>query len=1162
MAIRVALNHKTEYHYDRAVTLFPQVIRLRPAPHCRTPVLSYSLNVHPKPHFLNWQQDPFSNYQARVVFPAPVERFQVEVDLVAELTAINPFDFFVEEYAQEYPFRYADELRDELSPYLHTEPAGPGLTELVSQARREKIRINDFLVDVNRHLSRAISYIIRMEPGVQTCEETLTRGKGSCRDTAWLLVQLMRHLGVAARFASGYLIQLTADEKPLEGPAGPTKDFTDLHAWTEVYLPGAGWVGLDPTSGLLAGEGHLPLACSPHPVGAAPITGSFNFTKDPARGEDDKCETVFHFAMSVTRIHEDPRVTKPYTPEQWEKIDSLGHRIDEDLEHADVRLTMGGEPTFVSIDDRDGAEWNTAAQGPGKRRQAGVLVRRLRDRFAAGGLLHFGQGKWYPGESLPRWSLNCYWRRDGVPIWADPKLVAEDDRDYGHSSTDARRFVAHLARELGVDPAFSVPAHEDVWYYLWRERQLPTNVDPLESYLDDPEVRERLARIFDQGLDKIVGYALPLRVGNRSAGQRWESGKWFFRREHMFLTPGDSPMGFRLPLDSLPWEEPEHRDVMHPLDPMAPRRPLPSQHRQATQPGQATDGAARFRQQPPPDMGVSDFEGTPTGLIRTALCVEPRGGAMHVFLPPQRLSEDYLEVVTAVENTAAALQIPVFVEGYDPPKDHRLSHFRVTPDPGVIEVNVQPAHSWEELSHNTHVLYEEARQSRLTAEKFMLDGRHIGTGGGNHVVLGGPTPADSPILRRPDLLRSLVGYWHNHPSLSYLFSGMFVGPTSQAPRVDEARNDALYELEIAFKQIPEHGGCAPWLVDRIFRHLLVDVTGNTHRAEFCIDKLYSPDSASGRLGLVEFRAFEMPPHPQMSLVQQVLLRALVARFWNTPYQTKLARWGTELHDRFLLPHFVWQDFQDVIDEIRQAGFALDEQWFAPHFDFRFPRSGSVVQRGIDLELRQAIEPWHVLGEEQGGGGTARYVDSSVERLQVKVNGLTDTRHIVTCNGRRVPLHPTGVNGEFVAGVRYRAWQPPSCLHPTIPSHAPVTFDILDTWMNRSLGGCQYHVAHPGGRGYDIFPVNANEAEGRRISRFLAIGHTPGRIHVPPEERSPESPFTLDLRRPVSSNDAAHSTNPSPFSRNGTVHPKETSGIIANTNTTGDATAATSPVVRG
>ena len=1115
MSIRVALNHKTEYDYDRPVSLTPQVVRLRPAPHCRTPIVGYSLKVHPRGHFINWQQDPYSNYLARLVFPEPTREFRVEVDVIAELSVINPFDFFLESTAERYPFEYEPVLARELNPYLEKEPAGPRLRALVEELRRGDIRTVDYLVEINRRLSHDVKYLIRMEPGIQTCEETLAQGSGSCRDTGWLLVQILRHLGLAARFVSGYLIQLKPDVKPLDGPSGVEQDFTDLHAWTEVYVPGAGWIGLDPTSGLLAGEGHIPLACAADPLSASPISGSFFWTKDRAREQDDRCEPEFHFHMTLTRIHEDPRVTKPYTEDQWRAIVDLGHRIDERLRAGDVRLTMGGEPTFVSVDDMEGAEWNTIALGPAKRVQAGLLLTRLRDRFAPGGMLHHGQGKWYPGESLPRWALSCYWRRDGIPVWEDPALIADESINYGYRHQEARRFSRGLAERLGVDPAHSMPGYEDVWYYLWRERRLPVNVDPKRSELEDPEGRRRLHKVFERGLDHVVGYALPLRRDRSTDEPLWASGPWVLRTEHLFLIPGDSPMGYRLPLDSIPWASPGEIEPVLERDPFAPREPLASrealsrQRRIVVPPSGPWPGRPRELEESPTPYAVGQ---SAAGVVRTALCVEPRDGRLYIFMPPLGLLEDYLELVAAVEDTARELHLPVLMEGYLPPRDHRMNHLSVTPDPGVIEVNLHPAQGWDELVEQTTTLYEEARQARLGTEKFMIDGRHSGTGGGNHVVIGGPTPADSPILRRPDLLRSLVAYWNNHPSLSYLFSGLFVGPTSQAPRVDEGRDDSLDEMEIAFRQIPDHGGCPPWIVDRVFRDLLVDVTGNTHRAEFCIDKLYSPETSGGRQGLVEMRAFEMPPHSRMSLVQQLLIRSLIARFWEQPYESRLVRWGTELHDRFMLPHFVRQDFEDVIVELQESGLPLQHEWFEPHFEFRFPCFGRVDYRGVELQLRQAIEPWHVLGEENAPGSTVRYVDSSVERLELKVNGMTDARHVVTCNGRRVPLHPTGTNGEFVAGIRFRAWQPPSCLHPTIPVHAPLVFDLVDTWMGRSSGGFTYHVSHPGGRAFDTFPVNAYEAESRRTSRFVPFGHTPGPMEAPIDERNPKAPFTLDLRR--------------------------------------------------
>lgn len=1121
MTIHVALKHVTQYKYDRLVSLSAQVLRLRPAPHSRTPILSYSLTVEPADHFINWQQDPFANYLARLNFPTKTREFKITVDLVAEMAVYNPFDFFLEPDAEEFPFTYDEGLARELAPYRVCDKATPRFTEFLSRVDVRPQRTVDFLVGLNQQIHKEINYLIRMEPGVQTPEETLTRNAGSCRDSGWLLVQALRHLGLAARFVSGYLIQLKPDVRALDGPSGAQTDFTDLHAWCEVYLPGAGWIGLDPTSGLLAGEGHIPLAATPEPGSAAPVTGAV-----------DEAEVEFTHTMSVTRVFESPRVTKPYTDEQWHAIRDLGDKIDDHLDHMDVRLTMGGEPTFVSVSDREGAEWNTAALGPTKRGYAVELLNRLRTRYGGNGFLHFGQGKWYPGEQLPRWALSIYWRADGQACWADPALFADERQRSAYTVADARRFMTKLCERLGVEDRYVVPGYEDVFYYLWRERRLPVNVDPFDARLDDEMERARLRRVFEQKLDSVVGYALPIQAGE---GGPWVSGPWFLRDERMYLFPGDSPMGYRLPLDSLPWVAEADAPVAVDRDPYDVRRSLPGPAQLLTQHARASGrrevngkgaggvgaggipGAAGATAAAGPSDAAAParFESA-AGLTRTAMCVEARKGVLYVFMPPLPRLEDYLALVAQVEATARDLNTRIVMEGYPPPRDPRLKVLQVTPDPGVIEVNIHPASNWAELVDHTEFLYEAAFETRLSTEKFMADGRHTGTGGGNHFVLGGATTADSPFLRRPDVLASLLAYWVNHPSLSYLFSGLFIGPTSQAPRIDEARNDQVYELELAFQEI--HRRCAeqgadvpPWMIDRALRNILVDVTGNTHRSEFCIDKLYSPDSATGRLGLLELRAFEMPPHARMSLAQQLLLRGLIAHFWKTPYTARLTRWGTELHDRFLLPTFVKMDFEDVLADLNEAGYGFDAAWFAPHFEFRFPLFGDVAARGIHLELRGALEPWHVMGEEGSSAGTVRYVDSSLERVEIRVSGLNDNRYVVTVNGRALPLQPTGRVGEYVAGVRYKAWSPPSALHPTIGVHVPLTVDIVDTWNRRSLGGCKYHVAHPGGLNPESFPVNSYEAESRRLARFEKIGHTPGRMDVAPAKVSREFPFSLDLR---------------------------------------------------
>ncbi len=1084
MSILVALHHRTHYRYDRPAALDMQTIRLRPAPHARSPIQSYSLKIAPEIHFINWQQDPFGNFLAKVVFPEKITEFKIDVDVIVEIRVFNPFDFFLEKENATFPFVYAPELRDELVSYLEIKDNSTALRAWVQKIDCGDQRMIDFIVGINHRLHQDLGYVVRLEPGVQSCEDTLRLGTGSCRDMAWFLCQALRHLGLATRFASGYLIQLAADTKSLDGPSGTEVDFTDLHAWTEVYLPGAGWIGLDPTSGLFTGEGHIPLCCTPNPSSAAPVTG----------GLEDNVRSTLHHEMTLARLTQAPRVTRPYSDADWQAIDQLGKKVDKALHQQDVRLTMGGEPTFVSLDDREHPAWHYAALGGNKKILGKTMFDGLRARFSPHGVPMVSQGKWYPGELLPRWAMTQFWRKDGHPMWQNHVWLADPNQDLGHDLQTAETFIACLAHHLGIPKKYVLPTREDTAYYLWKERKLPLEDELMTADVFEKAERERLQTLMEKDLNSPSGYVLPLHYSYKR--DRWVSNAWQFRSPHLILMPGDSPIGFRLPLGGLPYPEKHEADTCPPRDGGAVPEPL-------AMPERSRRGSP-----------VSDdtFKDDQNGSVRTALCAEVRGGTLHLFLPPVVWGEHFLDLVAAIEATCETTQTPVLLEGYLPPRDARLSHFSVTPDPGVLEINVQPAETWESLKAITNTVFETARTARLSAEKFMLDGRRVGTGGGNHIVLGAANLKDSPFLRRPDLLRSLISFWQNHPSLSYLFSGMYIGPTSQAPRIDEARHDAMYELEIAFQQLPKPGVEIPHeIIDRLFRNLLVDLTGNTHRAEFCIDKLCSPDSATGNLGLLEMRGFEMSPHPQMHLLQTLLVRALIAQFWKTPYTGKLIRWGTQLQDKFMLPHFIREDFCDVLQHLSAGGYGFCETWFAPFFAFRFPICGEIQLGTARLSLHTALEPWPVMGEEPSGGGMSRSVDASVERVQVTVRGLQPGRHVVTCNGRRVPLIPTSEKGCYVAGIRFKAWVQSSSLHVTLPVDVPLVFDVLDTQIGRSLGGCRYHLAHPGGRNYDMFPVNENEAEGRKLSRFEAMGHSPGKRVLPKPEGHGEFPCTLDLR---------------------------------------------------
>ncbi|NET28819.1 DUF2126 domain-containing protein [Okeania sp. SIO1I7] len=1043
MSIKVSLNHQLIYNFDRPIILGPHLLGLRPSPHCRTPIQNYSLKIEPQEHQITWQQDLYGNFISKVNFIQRTNKLKIEVDIIAELKPINPFDFLLENYAEKYPFVYEKQLNKELTPFLEISESGNLIQEWIEQNRQTITYTTNFIHLITKQLAQDITYEIRLEPGIQTCEETLNKKIGSCRDTAWLLVQILRHYGLASRFVSGYLIQLKEDIPPLDGLPGPESDNADLHAWAEVYLPGAGWIGLDPTSGFLAAESHIPLVCTPEPTAANPV-----------RGTTEPSESNLEFSVTVSRYQEKPRPTKPYTETQWQNINNLGREVEKKLRRWGLGLTTGGEPTFISIDDFESPQWRVEALGDDKRRLAGELLDRLEKRFAKnGGLLHYGLGKWYPGEALPRWSLGCYWRKDGVPIWGDRSLIAKDNRDYGHTRKEAEIFIETIVQQLGVNSSCIIPAYE-------QETETP------------------------------AGYVLPILSVLKNENLHWSSCHWQLPETKLYLLPGDSPLGFRLPLSSIAWAENLEPEAIVDIN-------------------------------YPPTTPNSAFCEAPKNSIRVALTTEARQGKVHIFIPPMTSARSYLDLIAAIEDTAKQVKIPVIVEGYTPPGNAGIDGFQVTPDPGVIEVNIHPAANWDELVEITTNLYEEARLCRLGTEKYQLDGRRISTGGGSHITIGGKSVSESPLLRRPDLLRSLITYWQHHPSLSYLFSGLFVGPTSQSPRIDEARHESLYELEIAFQELQPGKEVAPELIDRLLRNLLVDVTGNTHRTEFCIDKLFPVEHPHRQFGLLEFRGFAMPPHARMSLLQMLLIRGLVAWFWEQPYHRDLIRLGTMLHDRFFLPHYIGEDLQKVIGDLQSVGFEFEFEWFAPFFEFRFPVIGEVMRNSLQLELRYAIEPWHVLGEETTGGGTARYVDDSMERMQVMLRGAMGdspnqdslgSRYVVLCNGQQIPLRSTGGVGEYVGAVRYRARKYGSLLHPAIECHSPLVFEIVDSCVGRSIGGCSYYVSPPNGKVYGQFPVNSREAKSRMVERFVEMGHSSGEVELPSLRLSPEYPLTLDLRR--------------------------------------------------
>jgi len=1062
--VRVLVQHRSRYVYPRPALLGPQVVRLRPADHARAAIESYALHIAPE-HRLHWQRDPVGNRLARVTFKAgqTVTALELTVELAVDVRPINPFDFFVDDRAKQVPFRYPDRLDSELAGFLDVQDPAYRLGRLATELLKVLPAAGDtidLLVAMCSAVHQRIAYVIRDEPGIWTPEETLVNGRGSCRDSAVLLVALMRARGIAARFASGYLIQLADEGMIPDEPRGVDRDVVDLHAWAEAYVPGAGWIGLDATSGLLTGEGHIPLACSATPANAAPLTGTSDVAAD-----------AVEFSTTIMRLGHEARPTAPYPEPVWHDLLAAAERNDATIAAAGLEVTVGGEPTFTSRTPDSEASWDAGALGPEKWERGRALADRLRDKLAPGGLVLHRMGKHYPGESMPRWALDVIAHRDAM-LWPH--------RDLALDLNAGKQLARAISDALGVIPQWQ-PAFEDPWEALRAEAALPPSLDPRGANLDDPEERKRLARVLDRGLGREVGWVLP--IAKTFAG--WHSDRWELRREHLFLVPGDSPIGLRLPLGSILGGTPP------PVWTDAPAFEDPR-----------TGDTAQPR--------IEKVAPKPFGPVpRTAIAVEPRDGALWVFVPPLGSFADFCTLIGAIDRARVATGVDCSIEGYAPPPSPRQLKFAVTPDPGVLEVNLPPVASSRAAAELHQTVFDAALACGLTAERYLLDGRAAGSGGGNHITIGGPTTAKSPWFAKPELLASLVGFAQHHPALSYMFTGLFVGPTSQAPRLDEARHDALANLSLALPRLFEHPPA--WEVDALLRNLLVDIAGSTHRAEISIDKLYDPGTPFGRQGLVEMRAFEMPPHPRMAAAQVALVRALVAAFTAAPYRHAPVRWGECLHDRFLLPYFLWRDFEDVLAYLAAHGAALPAPAFTPFVELRCPLVGALAIGDARLELRNAIEPWHVLGEEATQAGTSRYVDSSVERVEVRTIGIDPERYAIVAGGVNLPMRAVAGRDVQVGGVRFRAWAPPHALHPHFGIHHPLRFDV-DMWNERAVAAATYHVWHPEGRAFAAPPLTSVEAAARRAQRFTTGDPAPWPVSAIATTPDPEQPYTLDLRR--------------------------------------------------
>tara|TARA_R110002049_G_scaffold4601_5_gene32614 strand:- start:850809 stop:854156 length:3348 start_codon:yes stop_codon:yes gene_type:complete len=1108
MTTRVALSQHVGYVFDRQMDPTTLWLRLRPAPHTAAKLEAYSIKVHVAQPWLTWARDPFENHLGRLDLPEPFSAIAFDSEFIADLEPVNPFDFFVEPYANDFPFEYPDQLRKELTPYLHRTTCGPAFVDWLIDLDRSPRYMVEFLTKMKDHVCENLTLKGLSDDKPIDLDAVIRQGGGSPRDLAWVLTQSLRALGLAARFTSGYLISLGLDE---EGNIreDESDDMASMHAWSEVFVPGAGWIGLDPSMGVFTAENHIPLASAPDPFRTVPVVGV-----DPTRVSSERNEIRIRRLLPVTP-------DEPLSETHVRDITAAGRMVDAALREEQVKLCSSAEVNFVSAVNAGAAEWTDQTMGPDKLRSAYALLDRLRTQWAPGAAVHLCQGEHIQGEASARWRLSCCYRSDGQPLWRNGKLLAGDRcPDRIATATDARLFSQSLADNLGIHSQFVTAAHEDPFeYFAANPMTLP--LAPQADDLSDPLGRQRLANQLSTPQSEPAGYVLPLRWDFTK--QQWTSGTWTFRRDHLYLLPGSFAMGFRLPLHSLSKDATEPDDIAIEPSLFEEKPVLPETHGEVSARQFELSHISDAQQHP----AVADDKRN-VRAPRTAICVEVRDGVIHVFIPPIHYVEHYVGLVAAVESAAQIHGLPVVLEGYEPPPDPRLKRFAIEPDNGLLRLFLPMASSWQQQSELYDVAYTEGKAVGLDYEHGgRRDEARQRPNSYTSLTLAGPTPAESPFLTRPQILRSLIAYWQNHPSLSYFFSGTLIGPSGTAPRPDEGRDDALYELGIALERFPKDSSL-PWMPDRLLRHLLADSSGNMHRAETRVDQLYAPERQSRRRGQIVLRSFDMPSHPRLADLQSLLVRSLIARFSHLSYTKPLIDWQSALHDRFMLPEVLWDDLSEIIDELKESGFPLQREWFAPLKEFNFPKLGSVQIGDITLELRRAHEPWPLLAEEITGGGMARFIDIANERIQVAVTGMPPDRYALMCNQQSVPMNPGVVQGDYVAGVRYKACQPPSTLHPTVWPTSELVFDLIDTWTGRAIGGCTYYPAPPLTWTYGTTGAPAIAgATGQRpaddpppitmgatpvTGRFKESGSGIGPVEPPKPHDDRRFPYSLDLTK--------------------------------------------------